>query len=205
MRFQTTYENVEKREDFAAYQQAGGSLTVVEFQRVLDTTSSRKHVHLAEEAGISHQFKQIWATSIIGAFGRPFVAEKGTKWLRDEADAFYAVQNRENTVAEVKSTVTSVTDATHVKLIVEEPKGFAEYQKNRGSLDAATYAKVMSTRFSSETFGAAMKQIAGYCIGMPDNAMVEMAAKLMTALEGGSRLNNEMWLMPELYILLKRY
>lgn len=37
-------ESVEKREDFIAYQQAGGSLSVADFQKVLDTTSSRKHL-----------------------------------------------------------------------------------------------------------------------------------------------------------------
>lgn len=198
-------ESVEKREDFIAYQQAGGSLTVADFQKVLDTRSSRKHIHLAQEAGISHEFKQIWATSIIGAFGRPFSEQKGTKWLRKEADAFYAVQNRENVTSEVTSAVSTVTAATREKIVTQEPEGFAEYQKHRGSLDAATYGKVMAARYSQETFGAAMKQISGYGIGMPDNAMVEMAARLMTALEGDQRLNNEMWLMPELYILLKRY
>lgn len=115
------------------------------------------------------------------------------------------MQNRESVTSEVQNAISSVTADTHEKIVIQEPEGFAEYQKNRGSLDAATYGKVMAARYSNEAFEAAMKQIVGYGMGMPDNAMVVMAAKLMTALEGDERLNNEMWLMPELYTLLKRY
>lgn len=206
------HEKAETNKYFAVYQQAAGSLSAADFQKVSRTASSRKLVGLAQEAGISHEFRQMWATSIIGALGRTFVAEKGDRWLRNEADAFYAAQNSGTSkvnaditqgVEEIASTTQS--RAEQVSDDSETAKNFAEYQAHRGSLDRTTYENVVKARYTKDVYGAAMSQIISFGKGVPDNSMVEMAAKLKTVLAGDPRLDNEAWLMPELYILLKRY
>ena len=188
--------NINPQSGFTRYQSRGGTLTTAEYKLVFDTPSTSKggYRQRAEGLGLSSQVQEVIAVSLMVALkGDSRAADD--EWVRAEAKALVNADSTDTKNAEPAN--------AEVKLSGEMAKDFSEYQAHRGIMNAAEYKVVLEHRYSHDDYSAAMEFLMPF--GLPDNAQVEMTARLMGAMKGNPKFANAMLFVPEMYILMKQY